>query len=153
MIGLRYLGPAIFCVGLIVLAVSWLLPPRSVGAKWTDADAAAYSKASTTLHRLSYEAAGAKRPPNDQSKGKSPASAFADSRLAKSEDGVDPATASPDRLTTELAKAQDDYERLNTALISARESGETRVMLLRWTGGILVALGIAGSVIAQRKSV
>jgi hypothetical protein len=147
-----YFTAAVFCIGLLLLAISLVISPQSVSAKWTEADAAAYAKASNTLHRLSYEAAGAKRTANNQSNGKSSASAFADSRLAKSGDAVDPATTSPERLAAELAKAREDCERLDAALIAARESGDNRVALLRWTGAILVVLGIVGSVISQRKA-
>ncbi|HEY2826064.1 MAG TPA: hypothetical protein VGJ04_00565 [Pirellulales bacterium] len=143
-------------LGLTLVVISFFWPSIVGGRRnWSDAQAKDYTNTLAAMHRLNGEVAEARQqlaqPPNARGNSRT---RITESRLATAtalSAPVDPATASPDRLATELEVVQQRYAKQQAALDAARSHGQNAALVMRWLGLGLAAAGAIGLLSFQSR--
>ena len=144
-------------VGLVLIGASFLWPDMVGGrVARTEEQARAYTQAAGEFHRRAIEAGIAHEPAGKrESLGQgTPEGAIADARLANAAAGstsVDPKTATPDRLSAELAAAKARYDSQRAAYEDALSRGQGAAAIIRWVGIGLVTAGFVGTTLARPR--
>jgi hypothetical protein len=139
---MRGLGIIFVLVGIALLIMSWFWTGLTSGRQnWSEEQAKEYADTLADVHRLSGQLAAEQlaqaRPGNSQA-------AQADARLADSTakgKEIDPATATADRVASELEATKARNQQLREALDMARTGGQGAATVMRWLGICLAVVG------------
>lgn len=141
---MRGLGIIFVLVGVALLIMSWFWAGLMGGRQnWSEEQAKEYADTLADVHRLSGQLAAEQAAQSRAGNGSSQATQ-ADARLADSTakgKGIDPSTATTDRVASELEAAKARNQQLRTALDTARTGGQGAAMAMRWLGICLAAVG------------
>jgi hypothetical protein len=153
---MRGIATSIVILGMGLLAASWFWPDISGhNQTWSEQQAQSFLQARSDLHRLTYESAQSQdmsKPETTRGNPQSPLAELQLSKAAQTGASVDPASASADRITSELASAKERYQRERTALDEARAHGQGAATVMRWLGLGLAAAGLFGLLAVRSHS-
>lgn len=142
---MRGLGIIFVLVGVALLVMSWFWTGLMGGGRqnWSEEQAKEYADTLADVHRLSGQLAAEQLAQTRPGNGNSQA-VQADARLAESTakgKGIDPSTATADRVASELEATKARNQKLRAALDTARTGGQGAATVMRWLGICLAVVG------------
>lgn len=134
--------------GVLLFSLSFFWPTLVGGKRvWSDQQAKDYADTLADLHRLSGQADQAKQMAKQAAEPKAASQLFVDSQLAESARTgaeIDPATATLERLDSELDRTKQRAKALRAQLDDARSYGSGTAVVIRWIGVLLAVAGVLG---------